>query len=165
MRIICVFIISIFLLSCEKKNKIEIGGVKNRMTVTDSTIINGVKLKLIDSSGVGKLVTDSNNYKISGKIKIKAPCYFLRDSNNKVTSFSYPDIGVKHTLAIVGDILSNEEKSHYSSFGKDEIWGLKVQGILFKNDISLTDKIVFGGPFCVNIGMDEKDYWGLAHDQ
>lgn len=164
MKILCIIIISIFLLSCEKKNQMEIGRDNHSITVTDSTVIDGVKLKLIDSSGVGKLITDSNKYRISGKIKIKTPCYFLRDRNNKVTSFSYSDIGVKHTLAIVGDILNNEEKSHYSSFSKDEIWGLKVQGILFKNDIFLTDRIVFGGPFCVNIGLDEKDYWSFAHD-
>lgn len=78
MKILCIIIISIFLLSCEKKNQMEIGSITNGITVTDSTVIDRVKLKLIDSSGVGKLITDSNNYRISGKIKIKAPCYFFK---------------------------------------------------------------------------------------
>ncbi|WP_027378196.1 hypothetical protein [Chryseobacterium daeguense] len=137
---------SVVLVSCSKvskENRKQSHTVKSKFTVTDTTTVNGVVLELIDNNGKGELKVNSHKYKISGDIKVNAPCYFLKN-NNKILSYSYPDIGVDNTILIQG-------KSG-------------LQGIIFKKDsIIYEDYLSTIHSYDVKIGADEIVYYGFAH--
>ncbi|MCW3160079.1 hypothetical protein [Chryseobacterium oryctis] len=137
-----ILILSFFILSCSKEKK-GITIQNNESAITDTTLVNGVLLELSDSTGIGKLRIHSDEYKISGKIKIKPPCYFLK-RDGKVLSFSYPEINVNETVIIQG---------------KDG-----VQGIVFKKDsIIYEDYFPITSPYNVKEGADEIVYQDFAH--
>lgn len=138
---------SLIFLSCSKEAKIkEVKGYQTEVkqsVVTDTTSINGVLFELIDNKGKTELKIHSDKYKISGDIKFNAPCYFLR-SGGKVLSFSYPNIGVENTIIIQG----------HSG----------LHGLLIKKDsIIYEDYLTTINTYDLNIGPDEKVYYGFAH--
>lgn len=143
-NIIYISILSIFMISCSKENKnISSEQIKKQKIITDTVIVSGTLLELTDSIGKGELKINSNKYKISGKIKITSPCYFLR-RDGKVLSFSYPDIGVDHTIIIQGKN--------------------GVQGILFKKDsIIYEDFFPTMSSYNIQEGADEIVYQDFAH--
>jgi len=143
-KIIYISILSFFILSCAKERiKTSSIQVKNQKKITDTAVIKEVLLELTDSTGKGELKINSNKYKISGKIKITSPCYFLR-RDGKVLSFSYPDIGVDHTIIIQGRN--------------------GVQGILFKKDsIIYEDFFPTMSSYNIQEGADEIVYQDFAH--
>ncbi len=129
--------------SKEKKKTSVVQQLKDQKNITDTATIHGVLLELTDSIGKGDLKISANKYKVSGKIKIISPCYFLR-RDGKVLSFSYPDINVDHTIIIQG---------------KDG-----VQGILFKKDsIIYEDFFPIVSPYNIQEGADEIVYQDFAH--
>lgn len=143
-NIIYTSILSIFIISCSKENKnISSEQIKKQKTITDTATVRGTLLELTDSIGKGDLKINSDKYKISGKIKITSPCYFLR-RDGKVLSFSYPDIGVDHTIIIQGKN--------------------GVQGILFKKDsIIYEDFFPTMSSYNIQEGADEIVYQDFAH--
>lgn len=165
-RYIYFFGLCFFMCNCsnkENKNYIEESN-DNKIITTDTTIVNGVLLELIDSLGVGKLKIHSNKHKIVGNIKIKAPLYFVK-INNRILNFSYRDVGVSHTVVILGDIIGKEE-SQQKNIEKGRICGRSLQGILFKKDSIIYEdfqKDLFSSSVDCNDGLDEKLYWSFAH--
>ncbi|WP_347219863.1 hypothetical protein [Chryseobacterium sp.] len=140
-----VMIIYILALACSKESK-KISSTKsdeNKNTITDTALVNNILLKLIDSADAGVLRIYSDQYKISGKIKIKPPCYFLK-REGKILSFSYPDIGVDETIIMQGNN--------------------GVQGIIFKKDsIIYEDYFPTTSPYNIKEGADEIVYQDFAH--
>lgn len=135
---------SVVFVSCSKisKEKEKLSS-EVKSIVTDTTTVNGVVLELIDNNGKGELKVNSDKYKISGDIKVNAPCYFLRN-NNKILSYSYPDIGVVNTIIIQGRS--------------------GLQGIIFKKDsIIYEDYLPTIYSYDVKTGADEIVYWDFAH--
>lgn len=143
-KIIYISILSIFMIGCSKENKnISSEQTKKQKIITDTAIVSGTLLELTDSIGKGDLKIKSNKYKISGKIKITSPCYFLR-RDGKVLSFSYPDVKIDHTILIQGRN--------------------GVQGILFKKDsIIYEDFFPTMSSYNIQEGADEIVYQDFAH--
>ncbi|WP_347217582.1 hypothetical protein [Chryseobacterium sp.] len=157
-NIILILTLSFFLFSCKKnKENNDLPDTKNHIAkVTDTTLINGVLLELMENNGKAELRVNSKTYTLSGNIKVNPPCYFLRNGNKKSESFSYPDIKVDHTLIILGNIEKQDS---------DKICGKGLQGIIFKNDsIIITSKTLQHSFACADTGTDEKNFWGFAHD-
>ncbi|MGH1520744.1 hypothetical protein [Chryseobacterium sp. JK1] len=162
-KIIYILATGIVTFSCSKNKKSE----KSKIVITDTAAIDNVLLELVNNDGKGELrIKNNSKYKISGKIRVAAPCYFYRWDGNKIGDFKYSDINVDHTIVIVGNIINDDEKKYYDSYGINKIWGNKAQGIIFKNDsIILTNRIMFGHPVSTNnIGLDEKNFWDFAHN-
>ncbi|REC61773.1 hypothetical protein DRF65_13605 [Chryseobacterium pennae] len=125
----------------------------HKTVTTDTAKINGVLLELIDDNGVGKLKAISGKYRLSGSVKIKSPCYFLRNKG-KVMSYAYPQFNVQETIVILGDTKKES---------LNKIFGTEIQGILFKNDsIKIVGTLKNYSPINLETGVDEKDYWGFA---
>ncbi|WP_419870144.1 hypothetical protein [Chryseobacterium sp. CT-SW4] len=169
MKNICwVLIISLISFSCKKNHeKVYTQPVTEKSTaiVTDTTHIDGIVLELINDNGKAELKINSEEYKLSGEIKIKPPCYFLRWEKNKVENFSYPDVGVKHTLVILGNMATEEDRKTFGAVESNNICGTGMQGILFKKDsIIVTNKTLTHSFVCADTGTDEKDFSGFAHD-
>ncbi|WP_160138668.1 hypothetical protein [Chryseobacterium sp. c4a] len=139
-KILYVATVCMFVFSCRKE------GEKTSSTmnvITDTTLVKNVLLKLEDSSGIGILKIYSNQYKVSGKIKIKPPCYFLK-RDGKALSFSYPDAAVDETIIMQGKN--------------------GVQGIIFKKDsIIYEDYFPITSPYNIQEGADEIVYQDFAH--
>ncbi|WP_278381392.1 hypothetical protein [Chryseobacterium arthrosphaerae] len=149
--IIYIIIISFFLQACNKNG--EILHENHAAVKTDTTKINGALLELIDNNGIGELRITSDQYKFSGKIKIKPPCYFLRN-NGKVTIYAYPEFNIDKTIVILGGTKKDS---------LNKISGTEIQGILFKKDSIITAGVVKNySPINKDTGIDEKDYWGFA---
>lgn len=163
-----VLIISLISFSCKKnQEKVYTQPItkKNAVIVTDTAIIDGVLLELTNDNGKAELSINSKKYKLSGNIKIKPPCYFLRRDKNKVENFSYPDVGVKHTLIILGNMATQDERKIFGAENSNTICGTGMQGILFKKDsIIITNKTLTHSFVCADTGTDEKDFNGFAHD-
>ncbi|MGG5211043.1 hypothetical protein ACQWU4_19145 [Chryseobacterium sp. MIQD13] len=152
------FVVSILflVLSCkkDKENLSQSITENNAVIVTDTTLIDGVLLELINNNGKAELRINSK-VSGSGNIKISPPCYFLRWTGNKVENFSYPDAGVDHTLVILGNIDKRPGR----------ICGKGLQGLLFKKgSIVITPKTLANSFTCADSGADEKIFWGFAHD-
>lgn len=92
---------SFILLSCSEESKKPSAENRNVAKITDTTHVNGILLQIIDSNGGTNLVVNSNKYKKIGELKTATPSHFLK-RNNKILSFSYPDVGVENTIVIQG---------------------------------------------------------------
>lgn len=161
MKNICfVLILSLLPFSCKKnqeKGSSQPVNEKSTVIVTDTANIGGVLLELINDNGKAKLNINSKEYKLSGDIKIKPPCYFLRRNKNKIESFSYPDVGVKHTLVILGNMATQNDRKTFGVENSNNIYGTGMQGILFKKDsIIITNKTLTHSFVCSDIGTDER---------
>ena len=168
------FLFTIF--SCNKNKKDEIIGdvpikkklvkdsLESKIEITDTTYVNGFYLELLNKNQKTELNVIKGEDTIHVKnIDINPPSYFLRNSNKKVESYSYPDINVKETIIIVGDIIKNQKIEDLPNY--DGICGNMMQAILFQNETILPSKTrISGTPVCIDISVDEKVYWGFAHD-
>jgi hypothetical protein len=133
--------------SCsQNKNRPEPADISEKEiknSITDTAFINGALIELVDNNGKSSIRVNSKIHFLSGNIKAIAPCRFLR-RDGKVLSFSYPDIGVDHTIIVQGRG--------------------GIQGILFKKDsIICGDYITSSSPYNIEEGADEILYFDFAH--
>lgn len=151
--------------SCVKKTKQHINSKQDFLQVTDTAKINGVLLELIDNNGQAELKINSNKYKVSGIIKISPPFYFLRNSTKRVQDFTYKDVGVDHTLIIMGELATPQEREKFGETDRNRLCGRHMQGILLKEDsVIITNNVLKNSFVCADTGTDEKDFWGFAHN-
>ena len=141
---LCTFIICF---SCsQNKNRAESADIfekKIKNIITDTTVINGALIELLDNNGKSSIRVNSKKYFLKGNIKAIAPCRFLR-RDGRVLSFSYPDIGVDHTIIVQGRG--------------------GIQGILFKKDsIICGEYITSSSSYNIEEGADEILYFDFAH--
>ena len=116
---------------------------KKKNIITDTTVINGALIELLDNNGKSSIRVNSKKYFLKGNIKAIAPCRFLR-RDGRVLSFSYPDIGV--------------------DLGGSGIIKKKIQGILFKKDsIICGEYITSSSSYNIEEGADEILYFDFAH--
>ena len=93
----------------------------------------------------------------------KPPCYFIRESDQKLKYFSYNDVGIDAVLIVIGTAVSDDMRAEW---GLDEnlVCGTEAQGILIKKyEILVTKKVLTDGLLCRNTGADEKNFWEFAH--
>lgn len=139
------------------------GCAANESKITDHATIEGHSLTLRMSQD--SCLLDS---KISSTVKttvldVKPPCYFLRQENQNLQSFSYKDVGVLSTIIVVGSQISDEKRKKWA-IKEGLVCGESRQGILFKNSgFIVSKKILEGGVVCKDKGADEKDFWYFAH--
>lgn len=144
MKPVIYIFIFIFICSCVKTSRNESVSISNDRIITDTTFVNNTLLELVNKNGKTELLINSKKYKKVGQLKISTPAYFLK-RNNKVLSFSYPDVNVDYTIIIQGN--------H------------GIQGILFKGDSIIIGKYyTLSSLYNVQQGADEKVYWDFAHD-
>lgn len=141
---LCIIIICF---SCsQNKNRPETADISEKEiknSITDTAVINGVLIELLDNNGKSSIRVNSKKHFLSGNIKAIAPCQFLR-RDGRVLSFSYPDIGVDHTIIVQGRG--------------------GIQGILFKKDsIICGEYITSSSPYNIEEGADEILYFDFAH--
>lgn len=154
MKTIIYISIIIFSLQACKDNKKSLK-TTDKTVITDTARIDGALLQLTDNNGVTKLKITPDTYNLSGNIKIKSPCYFLRHKG-KVVSYAYPQFNIQNTIIILG---STKKDS------LNKISGTEIQGILFKNDsIKIAGTLKNYSPIDIETGVDEKDYWGFASE-
>ena len=134
----------------------------NEKIITDSCQFLGATLRLIQEGDSARLEAEDPNRKLTGKLKITPPCYFLR-SEGKLETYAYKNIGVQGVLIVIGKIAGTERKKVFGA-SATSICGEEEQGILFKKkDIIITDRIHTGGLTCKDFGTDEKDYSDFAY--
>jgi len=145
---------SLLLASCQNNTQ---------QKITDSCVVDGVELKLIQNGNVAVLETGSGSNKVEGIIAMDAPCYFLRYQGNVVT-FSYEDIEADNVVAIIGNIADERAKAK-EGVPQDAICGNIIQGIVIKSDsrILLTEKTQGDRVVCKDSGLDEMHFWMLSH--
>ncbi len=147
MRTYLIYLCFLICFSCsQNKNKPEhtpISEKEIKNNITDTVAINGALIELIDNKGKSSIRVNSKKHFLIGNIKAISPCRFLR-RDGKVLSFSYPDIGVDHTIIVQGRG--------------------GIQGILFKKDsIICGDYITSSSPYNIEEGADEILYFDFAH--
>ena len=156
---------SLLLLSCtaftaSSGSQISSGG--NEKIVTDSCKFLGATLRLIQEGDSAYLEAEDPSRKLTGKLKITPPCYFLR-FEGKLETYAYKNIGIQGVIMVIGK-MADVELKRYLSAPEDAICGEENQGILFKKkQIVLTDRIGTDGLFCKDYGTDEKEYRDFAY--
>lgn len=147
MRNYLIYLCFFICFSCsQNKNKPEhtpISEKEIKNNITDTAAINGALIELIENKGKSSIRVNSKKHFLIGNIKAISPCRFLR-RDGKVLSFSYPDIGVDHTIIVQGRG--------------------GIQGILFKKDsIICGEYITYSSPYNIEEGADEILYFDFAH--
>lgn len=142
---------------------ISSGCAANDSKVTDYASISGYALTLKASKGSCLLESKIGDAVTSTILKVEPPCYFLRQENSKLQSFSYEDIGVLSTIMVIGSPISEKKKEKWA-IAENAVCGESRQGVLFKESgIAITEKTLEGGVVCKDKGADEKDFWFFAH--
>jgi hypothetical protein len=142
---------------------VSISCVANTSKVTDHAKINGYTLTLKTSKGSCLLESKWGDAVKSTILKVKPPCYFLRQGEQKLQSFAYEDAGILSTIIVIGSIISEDKKEKWG-IKEDAVCGESRQGILFKkSNMVITDKTLDGGVVCKDKGADEKDFWFFSH--
>lgn len=132
-------------------------------TITDSCTVEGVELLLLQSGDESILKISREGQVRKEKLQLKPPCYFMR-TDKGIQSFTYKNKGTK-VVMVTGALLKTEDKV-YLGASEDMVCGGQAQGILFRNDsVLISRKVLKGGMFCKDYGLDEKDFWTLAHDK
>jgi hypothetical protein len=142
---------------------ISSGCAANDSKVTDHASISGYDLTLKASKDSCLLESKIGDNVTSTNLKVEPPCYFLRQENRKLQSFSYENIGVLSVIMVIGSPISEKKKEKWT-IEEDVVCGESRQGVLFKESgIAITEKILEGGVVCKDKGADEKDFWYFAH--
>lgn len=131
--------------------------------VSDSVEYNQHSFVLTTSGGQCKLqhTIDKSVYNIP--LELSAPCHFVRKGDKKLRHFPYKDVDIEATLVIVGNPITPEVRKEWG-LEKNVICGEKAQGLLINKDgVRLSKKALDGGVMCPYVGLDEKDFWYLAH--
>lgn len=133
-----------------------------RALVTDSARVEGLRIELV-RAGSGCLARHDGAPPREVALALRAPCYFVRRDARPQT-FSYPDVGVRSVLVVVGTPVGEEARAKWN-LPAGEVCGEEIQGILFREAGPVASSAVQrGGVVCRDAGADEKVFWGFAHD-
>jgi hypothetical protein len=156
------FLVLLLFIACQN-NTNKKHTEKEVIKITDTYSVDGVDLELLQSGDKADIKITSKDRKVKGKLKISPPCYFLKRWG-KVQSFAYSEVGVEHTLIVLGDTVGMDRKRYFGIVEDNKICGVAIQGILIKKDsVIITERVMDGGFACKDSGRDEKDYWDFAH--
>ena len=132
-------------------------------SVSDKTKILNYSL-VLKSTGNSCLL--DSNYKGMNKtynLKIKPPCYFIRQENHKLQYFGYNDININAVVLVLGNPVSDKKRRKWN-LEKNMVCGESRQAIIIKpSGLIISEKILQGGLSCKDHGADEKDFWYFAH--
>ncbi|MCW8936025.1 MAG: hypothetical protein OQK98_15025 [Gammaproteobacteria bacterium] len=144
---------------------VSCNATSNRTDVLiDKATLNKHDFALYDASGKCILEYSVNNEVVKTSLPLIAPCHFARNTSSGILHYAYKDRGIKATLAVIGNPVSNEARKQWN-LDSNIICGEKAVGVLITNDtIRLSKTLLEGGVMCASKGLDEKDFWSLAHD-
>lgn len=143
-----------FCISCNATSNITDTAIFNQHSFALSTLNNQCILEH----------TNTNNETVKKiPLALTPPCHFTRKSDNTALYYPYDDVEISATLIIVGNPISPEIRKEWG-LDNNVICGEKAQGLLiYKNEMRLSKKTLDGGVMCPYKGLDEKDFWYLAH--
>jgi len=152
MKNIVIVLIAFSIASCQKSSM-----------KTDTVTVGAYKFELIQNGQGAFLRTTSDKVEEDKKLKLRPPCYFLRE-DGKLQTYAYEDVGVENVIIIIGDILDDTKKRAYD-VNSDQVCGEKIQGLVLKNqEVLISEKTISGALSCKDNGLDEKDFWDFAHE-
>lgn len=103
---------------------------------------------------------------ISIPLDMSSPCYWIRSASDEVIDYAYPEAGIDHTLLIAGTALDwDEEKKRYQKLPTNQYCTARLQGLLIGNNGINTSAASIEAPNCVGQAIDEKVFYGIAHDK
>jgi hypothetical protein len=92
-----------------------------------------------------------------------APCRFLRHKG-QVLRHSYPARKVDEVVMVGGSPASIERKRYFNASADSEC-GDVAQGLLVRGTTVEPSRYALrGGLVCNNVGLDEKDFYAVAHE-
>jgi len=152
MKLLAVFI-SFFLVSCSFADE----------RITDHAILYYNDLTLISKNDTCILQSTASSKTTRFTLKLKPPCYFLRDKKTKkLDYYTYPRLDADFVVIMFGNPLGDEERKMWN-LKDDRICGGVAQGmIILNNNVRISEKILTGGRTCTDGGHDEKDFWYFA---
>lgn len=103
----------LFLLGCIALTSFAIVSVNssgNDKIVTDSCQFLGTTLRLIQEGNSAYLEAEDPSRKLTGKLKITPPCYFLR-FEGKLETYAYKNIGIQGVIMVIGKMADVELKN------------------------------------------------------
>jgi len=132
--------------------------------VTDSARMEGVKLELL-AMGKQCAIRFSNPAPEQLTMVPRPPCYFVRGNGPLPQTFSYPDVGVRWVLIVVGSAASDETRKRWN-LTSAMVCGEEAQSVLLRREqIVTTNRVNRGGVTCRDAGVDEKEFWSFAHEE
>ncbi len=120
-----------------------------------------VRVNSLDISLSSKSCSLSINSKIT-YLDINNTCYFVKKSDSGDIRVEYYDDIKSYVVVIVGNLVRNNPDFPLTSIRKD--CGSELQAIIISRAGSLKISAISSGAItCAGIGIDEKEYWLLAH--
>jgi hypothetical protein len=96
------------------------------------------------------------------KLLLKNECFFVKNSNTEDARIEYYDDIKSYVIVVVGETVNNHPDFPLTQIRKD--CGSQLQAIIIsKNSSVTTSKLVAGSITCAGLGIDEKEFWILAH--
>ncbi len=95
-------------------------------------------------------------------LMLKSNCFFIKKSNSKEIRVEYYEDILSYVLLVVGTSVKNNPDFPLTQSRKD--CGSQLQAIKISNTGVITmSKIMSDTITCAGIGVDEKEFWILAH--
>lgn len=99
-------------------------------------------------------------------LDLQSPCYWISSAEDEVTDYDYPDVGVRHTLLIAGTPLDwDQQKKQHQKLPTDQYCTEHLQGLVITKDAIHVSASNIEAPNCVGQTIDEKVFYGIAHDE
>ena len=136
---------------------------KKEKYIFDNAFIKDYKLTLSNINDVCVLSYSHFEKRHAIFLDLTSPCYFIRTNDQELAFFAYEDVNVLASVIVIGNPISEQKRSAWN-LDSDIICGEKGQGIIIKQSgLRVTKKVLDGGVMCPKMGLDEKDFWYLAH--
>lgn len=112
------------------------------------------------------LHSKAGDQEVSIPLDMNSPCYWIRSKSDEIIDYAYPEAGIDHTLLIAGTTLDwDDEKKRYQKLPTDQYCTARLQGLLISNNGINTSASSIEAPNCVGQAIDEKVFYGIAHDK
>jgi hypothetical protein len=112
------------------------------------------------------LHSKAGDQEVSIPLDMNSPCYWIRSKSDEIIDYAYPEAGIDHTLLIAGTTLDwDDEKKQYQKLPTDQYCTARLQGLLISNNGINTSASSIEAPNCVGQAIDEKVFYGIAHDK
>ncbi len=127
---------------------------------TDQATVAGRVLQL--QTAHGRCVVLDEKTKLQVTTQLAAPCRFARREDGHLQHFDYAKKG---TVAIlVAAPATQAAIAPWPAISLADQCATEAQGLIIrKTRLSLSAQKATGGLFCPNIGLDEKVFYGFAH--
>jgi len=96
-------------------------------------------------------------------LPLRPPCAFVQDSKGEIKAPEYRDLGPARIAVVIGTpILANDPA--YAALRTRSDCGAQIQPILVRKGGAVDLLQLHDSIRCARNGMDEKEFWFLAHE-